>query len=141
MEKQGFIRILDNLFDAVWLLDTERRITHWNEGAERLLGYAAAEMLGADCRTKSLVHISEDGSDMCESICPLLDTDNLRDIRESEVFLRHKEGHMVPAVARMVPLRDADGHIVGAAEIFSGGSVGVEVEKRLEELERLGKLD
>jgi diguanylate cyclase (GGDEF)-like protein len=41
----------------------------------------------------------------------------------------------------MVPLRDEDGHITGAAEIFSARSVGVEIEKRLEELERLARLD
>jgi diguanylate cyclase (GGDEF)-like protein len=41
----------------------------------------------------------------------------------------------------MVPIRDAKGHITGAAEIFSDRSVGDEIEKRLEELERLARLD
>ena len=141
MEKLEFFRVLDNLYDAVWLLDSERRITHWNDGAEKLTGYTADEMLGADCREKALVHVSKDGKDICDSVCPLLDTDNLHDIRESLVYLRHKAGHLVPAQARMVPIRDAKGHITGAAEIFSDRSVGDEIEKRLEELERLARLD
>ncbi|MFH1688622.1 MAG: diguanylate cyclase [Candidatus Eisenbacteria bacterium] len=141
MEKLEFFRILDNLYDGVWLLNSDRQITHWNEGAEKLTGYTADEMLGADCREKKLVHLSKEGVDLCDSICPLLETDNLRDIREAQVYIRHKEGHLVPAHARMVPLRDADGRIVGAAEIFSGRSVGDEIEKRLEELERLARLD
>ena len=141
MEKLEFFRVLDNLYDAVWLLDSERHITHWNDGAEKLTGYTADEMLGADCKDKALVHLSKDGVDLCDSICPLLDTDNLRDIREAQVYIRHKEGHLVPAQARMVPLRDGDGHITGAAEIFSDRSVGNEIEKRLEELERLARLD
>jgi diguanylate cyclase (GGDEF)-like protein/PAS domain S-box-containing protein len=141
MDKLEFFRVLDNLYDAVWLLNAERRITHWNDGAEKLTGYTTDEMLGADCREKALVHVSKTGEDLCDSICPLLDTDTLHDIRESVVYLRHKEGHLVPAQARMVPLRDADGHIVGAAEIFSDRSVGDEIEKRLEELERLARLD
>ena len=141
MEKLEFFRVLNNLYDAVWLLDSERHITHWNAGAEKLTGYSADEMIGADCKDKALVHLSKDGVDLCDSICPLLDTDNLRDIREAQVYLRHKEGHLVPAQARMVPIRDAKGHITGAAEIFSDRSVGDEIEKRLEELERLARLD
>jgi diguanylate cyclase (GGDEF)-like protein/PAS domain S-box-containing protein len=141
MDTLEFFRVLDNLYDAVWLLDRDRRITHWNEGAQKLTGYSADEMVGVDCREKKLVHLSKDGVDLCDSICPLLDTDTLRDIREAQVYIRHKEGHLVPAQARMVPLRDKSGHITGAAEIFSDRSVGSEIEKRLEELERLARQD
>ncbi len=141
MEKLDFFRVMDNLYDAVWVLDTERRITHWNEGAEKLTGYTASEMLGTDCKDKAPVHLNKEGVNLCDSICPLLETDGLRDIREVQVYIRHKEGHLVPAQARMVPLRDADGHITGAAEIFSDRSVGNEIEKRLEDLERLARLD
>jgi diguanylate cyclase (GGDEF)-like protein/PAS domain S-box-containing protein len=141
MDKLEFFRVLDNLYDAVYMLDAQRKITHWNDGAEKLMGYSADEMLGADCHEKGLVHLSKDGKDLCDSICPLLDTDTLRDIRESQVYLRHKDGHLVPAQATMVPLRDANGHITGAAEIFSDHSVSEVIEKRLEELERLARLD
>jgi diguanylate cyclase (GGDEF)-like protein/PAS domain S-box-containing protein len=141
MDKIEFFRVLDNLYDAVYLLDASRKITHWNDGAEKLTGYTADEMLGADCHEKGFVHLGKDGEDLCDSICPLLDTDTLHDIRECQVYLRHKEGHLVPARARMVPLRDAEGHITGAAEIFSDHSVGEEIEKRLKELEQLARLD
>ena len=33
-------RLLDNLADGVDFVDTERRITYWNRGAERISGYA-----------------------------------------------------------------------------------------------------
>jgi len=141
MEKLEFFRVLDNLYDAVWVLDSKRCFTHWNEGAEKLTGYTANEMLGTDCKEKALVHLSRDGVDLCDSICPLLDTESQRDIREAQVYIRHREGHLVPAHARMVPLRDAKGRITGAAEIFSDRSVGNEMERRLEELERLARLD
>jgi diguanylate cyclase (GGDEF)-like protein/PAS domain S-box-containing protein len=141
MEKLEFFRVIDNLYDAVYLLDANRKITHWNDGAEKLTGYTSHEMLGADCHEKGIVHLSKDGTDLCDSICPLLETDTLRDIRECQVYLRHKEGHLVPAQATMVPLRDAKGHITGAAEIFSDRSVSEVIEKRLEELEQLARLD
>jgi diguanylate cyclase (GGDEF)-like protein/PAS domain S-box-containing protein len=141
MDKLDFFRVMDNLYDAVWVVDTERRITHWNDGAEKLTGYTAGEMLGTDCKDKAPVHLDKEGVNLCDSICPLLETDNLRDIREVQVYMRHKEGHLVPAHGRMVPLRDGDGQITGAAEIFSDRSVGNEIERRLEDLERLARLD
>ena len=141
MEQLDFFRVCDNLYDAVWIVDSNRIVTHWNEGAVKLTGYTADEMVGTDCKDKAPVHLSKEGVNLCESICPLLETDSLHDIREVQVYIRHKEGHLVPAQARMVPLRDADGHITGAAEIFSDRSVGNEIEKRLEDLERLARLD
>lgn len=141
MEKPRFSPVLDNLFDAVYIVDKDRKITYWNDGAESLTGYSASEMIGVDCKEKSLAHLTKEGEDLCETVCPLLETDNLAEIRECEVYIRHKEGHLVPAHARMVPLRDEAGHISGAAEVFSDRSVGTEIEKRLVEIERLARLD
>jgi diguanylate cyclase (GGDEF)-like protein/PAS domain S-box-containing protein len=141
MEKLDLFSVIDNLYDAVWILDTKRCITHWNKGAEKLTGYTAAEMVGTDCKDKAPVHVDEKGVNLCDSICPLLESDDHRDMREVQVYMRHKEGHLVPAHARMVPLRDADGRITGAAEIFSDRSVRNNMEKRLEHLERLARLD
>jgi len=31
-------RILDSLYDGVYLVDPDRRITYWNSGAERITG-------------------------------------------------------------------------------------------------------
>lgn len=141
MEKLEFFRLLDNLHDAVWVLDSERHTTHWNEGAETLTGYTAEEMLGTDCRDRAPVHLSEDGVALCDSICPLVESDSPRDVQEVQVYMRHKTGHLVPAHARIVPLRDADGHLTGVAEILSERSPGDAIETRLEDLERLARLD
>jgi diguanylate cyclase (GGDEF)-like protein len=98
-------------------------------------------MVGTDCKDMAPVHLDKEGVNLCDSICPLLESDKLREIREVQVYIRHKEGHLVPAHARMVPLRDARGRITGAAEIFSDRSARNEIEKRLEGLERLARLD
>lgn len=141
MEKTEFVRVLDSLFDAAYFVDRDRRITYWNDSAEQLTGFTAMDMLGKDCRETMLVHLSKEGQPFCESQCPLLETEPYGDVRETEVFLRHKAGHMVPAQARMMPLRDETGHITGAAEIFSDVSVGEEIRKRLDDLERVARLD
>lgn len=141
MERSDLIRVLDNLFDAVYFVDKERRITHWNDSATRLTGFASTDMLGKDCRETMLVHLSKEGQPFCESHCPLLETEPYGDVLETEVFIRHKAGHMVPVQATMLPIRDAAGHITGAAEIFSDVSVGEEIRKRLDDLERVARLD
>jgi diguanylate cyclase (GGDEF)-like protein/PAS domain S-box-containing protein len=141
MEKSELTRVLNDLFDAAYIVDANRKITFWNGSAERLTGYTSLEMLGKDCRETMLVHLSKEGKLFCETHCPLLETEPYGDVRETEVFLRHKAGHMVPVQTRMVPIRDAQDHITGAAEIFSDVSVGEEIRKRLDDLERVARLD
>jgi diguanylate cyclase (GGDEF)-like protein/PAS domain S-box-containing protein len=141
MERSDLIRVLDNLFDAAYFVDKNRKITYWNDSAERLTGYAATDMLGKDCRETMLVHLSKEGEPFCDCQCPLLETEPYGDVRTMEVFLRHKAGHMVPVQAKMLPIRDSAGHITGAAEIFSDVSVGEEIRKQLDDLERVARLD
>jgi len=141
MENKELACVLDSLFDAACFVDRDRKITYWNDSAEQLTGFTATDMLGKDCRETMLVHLSKEGQPFCESHCPLLETEPYGDKRETEVFLRHKAGHMVPVQARMMPLRDGAGHITGAAEIFSDVSVGDEVRKRLDDLEHVARLD
>jgi PAS domain S-box-containing protein len=46
-EMSGFFkRMLDNLFDAVYFTDLQRRIIYWNLAAEDLTGYSAEEVAG-----------------------------------------------------------------------------------------------
>jgi PAS domain S-box-containing protein len=40
---------LGNTRDALFVIDHDQRIIYWNEGAKRLLGYSAADVLGKPC--------------------------------------------------------------------------------------------
>ena len=37
MEKKELIRVLESLFDAAYFVDRDRKITYWNDSAERIL--------------------------------------------------------------------------------------------------------
>ena len=53
--------MLDGLRDhAVYFLDTEGRVSEWTSSAERLLGYAAADILGSDARGFDAPDVRED---------------------------------------------------------------------------------
>ena len=45
-EKDFYKNIIDNLYDGVYFVDRDRRITYWNNGAERTYGWSRAEAVG-----------------------------------------------------------------------------------------------
>ena len=65
---------LDRFRDGVYFVDTTRRITYWNQGAEQLTGYAAREVIGRHCFDNFLLHVNEQGCALCLNGCPLAST-------------------------------------------------------------------
>lgn len=119
MKEPFYKHLLDNLYDGVYFVDLERKITYWNKGAERISGYAAEEVLGNSCATNLLMHQDTQGVLLCQNGCPLAGTLQDGQPREDEVFLHHKGGHRVPVCVRISPIHDDAGQIIGAVEIFS----------------------
>ena len=113
-----FRSVVESLPTGIYIVDRERRIQFWNRGAERISGHLRHEVLGRSCRDEVLEHCDESGESLCQRECPLGDA--MRDGRErtSNLFLRHKSGHLVPVHVRAIPLRDSKEAIVGAVEVF-----------------------
>lgn len=133
--------LLDNLYDGVYLLDSGRTITYWNRGAERITGFAASEVVGSGCRDGILRHTDGQGYSLCDGQCPVSFTLQDGRPREADVYLRHKDGHRVPVLVRVAPVRDAAGCITGAVEVFSDNSPKLAALQRIEELRELALLD
>ena len=110
--------ILEGLATGVYVVDRERKVLLWNDGAEKITGYPRFEVIGRSCHDNILAHSDENNVTLCGSACPLVAT--MRDgvARKVEVFLRHKEGQRVPVTVRAVPVRNESGTIIGAAESF-----------------------
>lgn len=134
-------RLLDSLYDGVYFVDSERRITYWNQGAEQLTGYSSEEMVGRSCFDNFLMHVDEEGCALCLGGCPLAATIEDGERRQAEIYLRHKLGHRVPVSVRVAPIRDSAGRIVGAVEVFSDISAKKQLERRAGELESLAFRD
>lgn len=142
MEDAAFFRaIVDSLYDAAYFVDPDRRIKYWNRSAERLTGFKSKDVVGTLCQDDILTHVDERGTNLCADDCPLAKT--LRDgrRREAELYLRHKKGHRVPVLVRIAPVKDGQGAIVGAVEVFSDNSAKISRRARIEELERMALLD
>lgn len=140
--EKGFHKtILENLYDGVYYVDRDRRITYWNESAERLTGFKKLEVVGRHCSDNILMHVDDEGTILCHTACPLALAMEEGTSREAEVFLHHKQGHRVPVHIRAVPVRDDKGTVVGAVEVFSDDSKHREAKQKIEELEELALLD
>lgn len=133
--------LLDNLYDAIYAVDRQRRITYWNRGAEQLTGFEASEVIGRHCRDNILVHVNEEGVNLCETACPLSRAMEEGSPGEVDIFLHHREGHRIPVTVRCSPIRDDSDRITGAIEVFRDCSPRLEMEERMEELRQQALLD
>lgn len=142
MERSGFFRaMIDNLYDGAYFVDRNRRIIYWNKSAEELTGYSRDDVVGRTCDDDIMAHVNEDGKLLCKSNCPIEETLEDGQLREAEVFLRHKEGHRVPVSIRVAPVLDRAGKITGAVQVFSDNSSAVAIQARVAELEKMATLD
>ena len=133
---QFYKDLLENLYDGVYFVDRERKITYWNKGAERISGYSQERVIGSFCHNNLLQHVTENGVQLCHNGCPLLATIKDGNPREAEIFLRHAEGYRVPVWVRTSPIHDEEGKIIGAVEVFSNNQTLTRMKRRVNKLEK-----
>jgi diguanylate cyclase (GGDEF)-like protein/PAS domain S-box-containing protein len=133
--------VLEGLETGVYIVDRNRRIRFWNEGAEKITGYLRQDVVGRFLRDH-LLTAGDDGRD--------LDSDpddpiNLvfRDGKRSsmDVSILHKDGYRVPIVLRTSPIRNSHGAVVGAAESFERNRTASDWTRRQAAFADFGCLD
>lgn len=134
-------KLLDSLFDGVYFVDVNRRITFWNKAAERITGYSKSEAVGSYCSNNLLKHIDSTGCELCLNGCPLAATIHDGNTSETSIYLHHALGHRVPVLVRTSPVRNDDGEIIGAVEIFSDNSSSLQIMHEYEQLKQDVYLD
>lgn len=139
--RDSYARIIENLYDGLYFVDRDRKITFWNKGAERISGFSAAEVVGRHCSDNILTHVDAEGNTLCLGACPLAATIGDGMPREATVFLHHKDGHRVPVSLRISALTDDTGAVIGGIELFTDISNQAANELRIRELEKLALLD
>jgi diguanylate cyclase (GGDEF)-like protein/PAS domain S-box-containing protein len=133
-------QVLEQINDGVYFVDPHRVIQYWNHSAERISGYSRERVLNHPCYDNILVHIDETGEQLCVGKCPLAYTLEDGKVRESRVYLHHIDGHRVPVIVRVMPLR-RDGQIVGAVEVFTEDISLATALAKIEALQRDALLD
>jgi PAS domain S-box-containing protein len=111
--ERRFRLLVEGVVDyAIYMLDPNGLVTNWNQGAERIKGYAAEEVLG---RHFSMFYTPEDRQAGLPARA--LET-ALREGRfEAEARRVRKGGSRFWASVIIDPIRDEDGQLVGFAKI------------------------
>ncbi|MEJ2700786.1 MAG: diguanylate cyclase [Desulfuromonadales bacterium] len=141
LDDKIYKQMLDHLAEAVYFVDTRRRILYWNRAAEVLTGYAADEVVGHFCFENILKHVDEQMVPLCEGRCPLVHAVETGQAVEKRVFLSHRKGHRVPVNVKVIPITSDGGTIIGAVELFSDASAFLEVEQLNVSLQNLIRID
>ena len=112
--------ILDSLGDGVYVTDLERKIIYWNRAAERITGWACADIVGRHCFDDILCHVDKDAHQLCgQEHCPLHRSIVTGVGSECPlVFAKRKDGQRIPVQVTVAPIRNAAGEIVGGVEAF-----------------------
>jgi diguanylate cyclase (GGDEF)-like protein/PAS domain S-box-containing protein len=132
--------ILKYVKEGVYFVDTDRKITFWNNHAEQITGFTAAEVLDKYCYDNILNHVDDKGTHLCRQGCPLHKTLGDGKPREATVYLHHKQGHRVPVLIRTYPLYDRD-QLIGAIELFSDEKPPTLLMREIEDLKVLAMTD
>jgi len=121
--------VVQNMDDAVISKTLEGRILSWNEGARRVYGYLADEVIGQPI---SILSLPEREDEMVQI---------LQRIRRGEVIDRfeservRKDGQRIWVSVTMSPIRDTSGQIIGASTIARDITEHKREEKMLRESE------
>jgi PAS domain S-box-containing protein len=108
--------------DAIICNDRDGRITSWNAGAERMLGYKASEIIGRDISLLFTPHGQR------EEAAAFVQIWNGEGAAIADRVLVHKSGRRVEVSMTMSPIRDAAGSCIGASKICRHLGARKEVE-------------
>lgn len=133
--------LLDGLCDGVYFVDRNLTITFWNRSASYISGYTEDDVLGKGCSDGIFAHVDEKGKPLCKSGCPLAAVMKDGRKREINIYLRHKDGHMLPVLAKVNAIRDANGKIIGGVQSFSDNSSLMAIKEKAAELEKISLVD
>jgi PAS domain S-box-containing protein len=103
--------IVDNSDDAIIGKDLNSIITSWNQGAERIFGYTANEMIGTSI--KRLIPPDRQGEE--DEILARLRRGERFD--HFETIRLTKDGRQLHVSLTISPIKDASGKVVGASKI------------------------
>ncbi len=128
---QRFAAMIASSDDAIISNTIEGTVTSWNNGAERIFGYAAHEMLG---QSISCLVSARGGDDMTKSL------DRIRrgeHVDHYEAMRRCKDGREIPVSLTISGLRDSSGEFVGVVKIARDVSARKDAEMAIRTREKL----
>ncbi len=121
--------IVESSNDAILSKDLSGTILSWNQGAERLYGYRAVEIVGKPVATLIPEELQEEARQFLREI------ERGHPVTREDTLRRRKDGSLVSVSLVISPVRDVEGQIVGASTIAHDISERKRAEQELRESE------
>jgi two-component system, cell cycle sensor histidine kinase and response regulator CckA len=110
-ERARFAAIVASSADAIMTTDLAANITSWNQGAERVYGYGAAEVVGKQSTLLAPPELSQEMGDILNQLKAA------RSIEDYETVRVRKDGRSVHVSLSVSPIYDESGKLLEAAVI------------------------
>ncbi|MFZ0862179.1 MAG: diguanylate cyclase [Candidatus Sulfotelmatobacter sp.] len=133
--------ILESLPTGLCVLDMQKKIVFWSDGAERITGYLRHEVIGHSCVAETLLHCDQPGCEFCKEDCPIARAIKTAQPTEAVGLLHHKAGHEFPVRLGAVPIHNQHGSIIGAVETFEELQQVASPDRRENSLKLSGCID
>jgi PAS domain S-box-containing protein len=134
VDSSRYAAIVESSDDAIVSKDLHGVVTSWNQGAERIFGFTAEEMIG-----QPIIKIIP--PDLQDQETTILATIARGDrIEHFETVRLHKSGELVEISLTVSPLRDEAGTVIGAAKIARDITQRKKTERALQMTERLASV-
>ena len=109
--REQLASIVESSDDAIVSKDLNGVIVSWNQGAERIFGYSADEVVGKPITILMPPSLQDEEPRILEHIRRGERIDNY------ETKRRHKDGRLLDISLTVSPVKDDNGHIVGASKV------------------------
>ncbi|HEX3974639.1 MAG TPA: PAS domain S-box protein [Solirubrobacteraceae bacterium] len=130
IQREQLARVVESTNDAVITVDLAGTITSWNDGAERLYGLTAEEMIGTPQIAPATRHAAYADA---ETLMPRLMAGE--HVTERARPRRRRDGSRIYVDLSAAPLRDESGNVIGATSIARDVTEQHRLELDLEESE------
>jgi PAS domain S-box-containing protein len=133
-KNQQLATLVESADDAIIGQDLNRRITVWNQGAERLYGYSAEEMIGMLMSPLIPPELEDEARLIMERLM------RGERITNFETTALRKDGSKLMVSFTFAPIRDTQGRVVGIASVARDVTAQKAMQTQLNRAQRLESL-
>lgn len=124
--------VLECLPGAVVTVDLEDRVIAWNDAAEAMFGWSAAEVMG-----RRPANVPDDGWELRKRWMEDADAGRQVEVTTKRV---HRDGHLIDVTLQMGSVRDAESTVVGHVILCRDATLRLQLQSREVELELVRRL-
>lgn len=122
--------IVQNSDDAIISKDLSGTISSWNEGAQRIFGYSAGEIVGKSIMTLIPPDLRKEEEHILARLRQGERVDHFETIRMA------RNGRLIPVSLTISPIKDHEGRIIGASKIARDITERKQAEEALAEAKK-----